>query len=299
MTGLQNGLAIAIVGAAGFLGRTLVTACSHAGLDCVGFTRARPCFSHEGLDPDIERADVIFWLASSINPKIAEESPEIVATDRDAFSRFLELLNRERIQPHVVLASSGGTVYDSMLAPPHHELSPTRPTCAYGAAKLDLEQRLLTEAPARRTILRISNAYGPGQPVANAQGVVAHWLRSARRGEDIHLYGSPETTRDFIYITDVCRAMIKVATTETDPEIINVGSGVPTTLGELANVVLEVVGQPGMRLVVEPPRTFDVSKTWLDVSLAETVLEWSPIIELKAGVQLAWDVVRSLGDPQS
>lgn len=290
---------VAVVGAAGFLGRALVEALRRSTTGVSAYTRSVPFLGPDGAAaPGLASARTVFWLATQINPQIAEQQPSKVAEDRAAFDAFLHAVRGLPAPPTVVLLSSGGTVYDPDTAPPYAETAPTRPLSAYGGAKLALESLLAGAALPRFVTLRVSNAYGPGQPVASGQGVIAHWLRAGRRGEDVRLFGDPETTRDYVYVDDIAAAMVAVdACQEPLPPVLNVGSGRPTTLRELAETVLEVVDDPALRLVVEPRRSFDVPRTWLDVSLAGDVLGWLPVTSLTDGIAAAWSEVRRHGDP--
>ena len=290
---------VAVVGAAGFLGRALVEALRGSATGVSAYTRSVPFLGPDGAAaPGLTSARTVFWLATQINPQIAEQQPSKVAEDRAAFDAFLHAVRGLPAPPTVVLLSSGGTVYDPDTAPPYAETAPTRPLSAYGGAKLALEALLAGAGLPRVVTLRVSNAYGPGQPVASGQGVIAHWLRAGRRGEDVRLFGDPETTRDYVYVDDIAAAMVAVDACQGPlPPVLNVGSGRPTTLRELAETVLTVVDDPALRLVVEPRRSFDVPRTWLDVSLAGDVLGWRPVTSLPDGIAAAWTEVRRHGDP--
>ena len=78
------------------------------------------------------------------------DDPGRVRADRDAFAGLLDTVRRRPDPPRVVLLSSGGTVYDPTAPPPYRESSPTRPACAYGRAKLELEATLATVRRATR-----------------------------------------------------------------------------------------------------------------------------------------------------
>ena len=281
----------AVVGADGFLGRHLVRRLQQAGVPVLSHTRARPLLWPDGRpDPGLAAVGTVFWLASTINPAVAESDPGRVAADHAVFR---DLLDRLPAGPRVVLVSSGGTVYDPAATPPYAESAPVRPTGAYGAAKLALE-RALTEAlgPAA-VVVRVANAYGPGQPAASGQGVVAHWLRSAAEGGPVTIYGDPQTTRDYVYVVDIADALLRVHVAAEPPAVVNVGSGRPTTLEELAEVVMDVVGRDRTELRHLPARSFDLSRTWLDVTLAEQALGWVAATGLREGVAAAWTELRA------
>ena len=281
---------VAVVGASGFLGTSLIGALDRLEIPVQAYTRSVPFLSPDGRPcAGLASARTVYWLATLINPQTAEQEPARISADRAAFEGFLAAVRRVESPPAVVLVSSGGTVYDPATPPPYAESAPCRPSSAYGRAKLDLERVLAEQAPGRHVTLRVSNAYGPGQPAASGQGVVAHWLRAAALGEDIRVFGDPGTTRDYVYVADVAEALVAVAQCEGPlPPVLNVGAGRPTTLAQLADTVLEVVGARGVRVVVEERRSFDVSRTWLDVSLAAEVLGWRPRTSLRDGVAAAW-----------
>lgn len=281
----------AVVGAAGFLGSALVHTLRADGVPVATFTRKTPFLTDSGSPDDgLPAARTVFWLASSINPAIAESEPGRVREDREVFCSLLRALERLADPPRVVLVSSGGTVYDPRLPPPYREDSPARPRGAYGRAKLDLE-RLLHGAPGaagRSLAVRVSNAYGPGQPAASGQGVIAYWLRALAAGEPITIFGDPATTRDYVYVDDIAAALAAVHRHPGPlPPVLNVGSGRPTSLTELAALVRAAAGD-GAAVEHRPARGFDVPHSWLDVRLAADLLGWHPRTSLPDGIAAAW-----------
>lgn len=283
-------MAVAVVGASGFLGRALVAALNRAGTPVSAYTRSVPFLTPGGRpEAGLASARTVYWLATQINPQSAEQDPGKVVADRAAFEKFLQTLRGVEPAPTIVLLSSGGTVYDPATDPPYAESARTRPLSAYGRAKVALEGLLAERAPGRHVALRVSNAYGPGQPTASGQGVVAHWLRAAGRGEDIRVFGDPATTRDYVYVNDIADALVAVDGLDVElPPAVNIGSGRPTSLGELAETVLDVVAAQGLRVIIEQRRSFDVSQTWLDVTLAGEILRWQPATSLRDGIGAAW-----------
>ncbi|MGH2217781.1 NAD-dependent epimerase/dehydratase family protein, partial [Enterococcus faecalis] len=76
-------------------------------------------------------------------------------------------------------------MYDTREQPPYVEQSPTARSGAYAALKLDVEESFLAGASptSERTVLRLSNVYGPGQRLGTGQGVVGHWLQALLTGQ--------------------------------------------------------------------------------------------------------------------
>lgn len=279
-----------MVGASGFIGSAVVARLCAEGMSVSRFTRDVPFDSpSDWLDSDAPWPRTIFWLAGSTNPAVAEQRPDLIAADELALTEVLSTVAGAEIPPRVVLVSSGGTVYDPAEPPPYTEGSPLKPTTAYGRAKLALEQLVEGALPPQaRTIVRVANAYGPGQQVGDGQGVIAHWLHAAAEGRPLVLIGDAGTARDFVYVDDVADALVRIHRSGDPPPVVNVGSGQPTSLGELRAVVARVVGRPAGDVVSTPARLFDQSRTWLDVSLAEATLGWRPATQLPAGVEATW-----------
>ena len=96
----------------------------------------------------------------------------------------------------------------------------------------------------RRLLCDVFNTYGPGQPLSVAHPpVIPHFLRQAARSGTLVIHGKGDQTRDFVYLDDVVEAMVAAATAPTiDRLMINIGSGVETSVKDLGQEVLEAVG---------------------------------------------------------
>ncbi|MBI9114775.1 NAD-dependent epimerase/dehydratase family protein [Sanguibacter suaedae] len=277
-----------IVGAAGFIGSALSQAFDATGRSAVQVGRHDRLAEGTLLWDQVVASSTVFWCASSINPQIAAEHPERIDRDRTEFSGFLDRLMASGSQARVVLLSSGGTVYGDASTPPFTERSPTVPTSAYGVAKLSIERELL-ERTGRGLVVRVSNAYGPGQYPAPGQGVIGHWLRALRDGREIVVYGGPEILRDYLYIDDLTEFLLAVHDSRGDlPPVLNVGSGEATSLSTVLAAVGTVSDRHELSVVRHPARPFDLRESWLDVSLAGTVLGWRPRTAVEPGVTAMW-----------
>lgn len=281
---------ITVVGGRGFIGRALVASLRAGGAEVrvLGsgdqlVEDGRPCSA-------IAAAETVIYLASSINPQIAQTKPDKVEADQATLRAVLEGLRGSERLRRLIFPGSGGTVYDPGAAPPYREDSPVRPTSVYGWAKLVMEDLVRELAPpgCQPVILRISNIYGPGQPVGTGQGVIAHWLAAVAADAEVVLYGANTITRDFVYIDDVTSAFTLVIEAPAPPGLINIGSGTPTTLAHLAETIARVVSPRRLRIRQEPQRAFDLPRNYLAIDRATASIGWKPEIPLLEGIQRTW-----------
>jgi UDP-glucose 4-epimerase len=141
--------------------------------------------------------------------------------------------------------------------------------------------------------LRLSNVYGPGQRTSAGYGVVGHWMEAMRAGQPVTILGSPAARRDYLHVSDAVAALLAVRSRfarlrlSAAPVVLNVGSGVPTSLAELHLLLEDVVGGP-IRVSHRPARAFDRRDTWLDVTRVTAVLDWAPAMSLTDGLADTW-----------
>ncbi len=295
-------LTAAVIGATGFIGRRLAPALVSGRIPVTCFTRRAPFLEADGLAPPLRTARVVYYLATTVNPAIAEHSPDRITADHELFSRLLGQLAALDCPPLVVLASSGGAVYDPDVAPPYAEDAPTRPASAYGAAKLALEEVLKQHGPGLPgVVLRLANVYGPGQRTGSGLGVIAHWLESAADGRPLTILGDPRARRDYVYVDDVVAAMVRLyhlACPDQDggpgaTPAINIGSGVPTSLEELRTLVEARTGCRRLAVEHAGARKFDRRDVWLDTTYAAQVLKWRSQTALPDGISRTWRALRA------
>jgi UDP-glucose 4-epimerase len=281
----------AVIGADGFIGGALARELGKQQVATSRFTRESPFVDDSGrLHSDIFGADTIFWLAGSIRPATVSDSADgAVTADHNALMSLLRGLDgssgggRRRI----VTVSSGGTVYDPHAPSPHAEDAAIAPANQYGNAMLATESLIRVRSP-DSVILRVSSAYGPGQLPRRGQGVIAYWLAAIAAGDPIQVLGREDVARDYIYIDDVTAALVGVHAASTSPEVVNIGSGVPTTLRELVDLVRTTVAPSQVMVQHRAGRSFDAPSTWLDISLAAQALGWKPRFDLPTGLEETW-----------
>ena len=172
--------------------------------------------------------------------------------------------------------TSSAAVYGELSDVAREDLKPN-PISFYGATKLEGEKlcmRYHEEYGTDIVVLRLFNVFGERAK----GGVVKIFLERAREGKPLIIYGDGEAVRDFIYVGDVVDALIKAALSEkASGRILNIGSGKPTKVRELAEVVAK---ETGVKIIYESERRGEIKFSLADISLAKKLLNWSPKIYL-------------------
>ncbi|WP_350347314.1 NAD-dependent epimerase/dehydratase family protein [Agromyces sp. G08B096] len=163
------------------------------------------------------------------------------------------------------------------------------PTSIYGATKLAQEQILAAWSGAhgsKLSVLRFQNVYGAGQSLSNPYtGIVSLFSQLARRGESIPVYEDGLITRDFVYIHDVAAAVAAVTVNppEAPASCFDIGSGVATTILELARKLAEYHGAPAPH-ITGAFRDGDVRHASCDIDDSLAALDWRPEWSLDRGI---------------
>ena len=163
------------------------------------------------------------------------------------------------------------------------------PTSVYGATKLAQEHLLSAWIGANDvglTVLRFQNVYGPGQSLSNPYtGIVSLFSQLAMRGEAIPIYEDGRITRDFVYIDDVADALagVLVATPSGSSTVFDIGSGVGTTILELATEIARFHGAPTPR-ITGAYRDGDVRHAECDLTRSLALLDWQPKWSVASGM---------------
>ncbi len=189
-----------------------------------------------------------------------------------------------------VVFTSSGAVYGRQPHQPVHENDTPAPDSPYAVSKWAAEQYIHTigERWGIETVaLRIFNAYGTGQALPSSHApVVPRYLRQAMTGGSIIIYGDGRQSRDFVHISDVVAALKSAATVKgVNRQVINIGSGVETTVNELADLIEMVSGRSVNRLY-NKEKSGGVTRLVADISRARALLGYRPHTSLKKGLKL-------------
>lgn len=243
----------------------------------------------DGLTRLIRRHGHVVLAAGGASPALSHgHSAATMHTELELLDVVLMAL---RAAPAIGMTylSSGGAVYGDAPIVPTPETCEPAPISDYGFAKLAGEELIRVahaECGVRARILRVGNAYGPGQPSAGVQGVVGAAFRAAITGEPLTLVDSGRAIRDFVLIEDVVHAIVATMHLPESLTVANVGSGVGTAVAEVVRAVEEVTGLCVSREEAEA-RPYDVRVSLLDIAALQRRVPYVATA-LHAGLERTW-----------
>jgi dTDP-glucose 4,6-dehydratase len=241
------------------------------------------------------RVDVIWNLASPASPKDYLAMPlETLAVGSTGTRNLLELALRKKA---VFVEASTSEVYGDPLVHPQVEsywgnVNPIGPRSVYDEAKRFSEALIMayhrTHGLATR-IARIFNTYGPRMQLDDGR-IVPTLVGQALNGRPLTIYGTGRQTRSFCYVSDMVEGLYRLASC-TDPMPVNLGNPVEFTILRFARVVKRLTGSKS-QLKFEPLPEDDPKRRRPNISRANRLLRWRPIVELEAGLSLTIDSFR-------
>lgn len=193
------------------------------------------------------------------------------------------------MRSHQQLESGQWDFQDAHSLPSEAATAIPHPTSVYGSTKLAQENILKAWGGSHDvpiSTLRLQNVYGPGQSLINSYtGIVSLFSQWAREGKTIPLYEDGKIVRDFVFIDDVVEAFAAALTVElaVSQFVLDVGSGVPSTIQELAQSIAKYYGAP-LPVVNGKYRDGDVRSASCIIDATVNTLGWTPKWSMDAGV---------------
>jgi dolichol-phosphate mannosyltransferase len=307
---------ILVLGASGFIGANLYKTISEFRDDTYAVVnrekgwRLAEVKDEKIISVDLNNFSATKNLINSVKPKtifdcvaygaysFEEDATLIYQTNFQAIAALVELLCDNPISVFVHAGSS--SEYGANSAAPL-ESSHCEPNSAYAVSKVAIATYLHYMGKHRNfpcINLRLYSVYGP---LEDTSRLIPNLLRKALSG-DLPPFVDPSTSRDFVYIDDVCEAFI-IAATKMNPSIygesFNIGTGVKTTISELANITKNVFGiKTDPKFGTMNGRSWDLSEWYSNPLKAKDLLGWSAKVKLEDGLVAMSKWVSDLTDEE-
>jgi dTDP-L-rhamnose 4-epimerase len=209
---------------------------------------------------------------------------------------YPKLRTREQLCQHdweVHCPHCGVTAYPSGTP----ESKPFQPTSVYAITKRDHEELFLSvgEAYGIPTVaLRYFNVYGPRQALSNPYtGVVAIFCGRLLCGKEPIIYEDGKQSRDFVHVSDIVQAnLLAMEREEANFGIFNVGTGWPTTVRQVADLLTEKLGCTMQPEICQQFREGDIRHCYADITRIRSRLGYHPRVMLADGIEEVVEWVR-------
>jgi UDP-glucose 4-epimerase len=235
-----------------------------------------------------EGIDLVFHLAAIRITQCAEEPRLALEVLVDGTYNIFEAAAQHGVRR--VIASSSASVYGlAERFPTREDHHPYANDTLYGAAKA-FNEGLLRSMHAMFGLdyvaLRYFNVYGPRMDVHGLYTeVLVRWMERISEGKPPLIFGDGAQTMDFVYMGDIARANMLAAQSELTDVVFNVASGVETSLLELAEMLLRVMGRSDLSVEHGPARAVNgVTRRLADTSAAREQLGFEAEVDLEEGL---------------
>ncbi len=239
--------------------------------------------------------DYILHFASPASPRDYMDMP--IQTLKVGSLGTLNALGLAKAKEARFLLASTSEIYGDPLEHPQSEgywgnVNPVGPRGVYDEAKRFAEA--MTMAYHRyhgleTRIVRIFNTYGPRMRLEDGRAL-PNFIGQALRGEPLTVYGDGSQTRSFMYVSDLVEGIYRLLqSNECEPT--NIGNPEEVTLLEIAREVIEITGSRS-EIVFEELPTDDPKKRRPDITKAERVLGWKPLVRRRDGLLKTLDYFR-------
>jgi len=241
----------------------------------------------ERINTIVKDADAILHQAAVVSVTRSFEDPTY--TSEVNVTGTLNIL-KASINSNVkkFIYASSCAVYGDAKAPRQSEETPTSPKSPYAATKVAAENYCKTFKRLyglEAIPLRYFNVYGPRQSYGPYSGVITNFIDRLIREEPPVIHGDGEQARDFVDVSDIVEANILAlerAGVSSDP--INIGTGTATSIKDLANLLIDIMGRRNLKPAFDQPRTGDIRHSCADITKARRALGYEPKVPLREGL---------------
>ena len=244
---------------------------------------------HDIVYPIVLEVDQIYNLACPASPVAYQFNPiKTIKTSTVGVVNMLGLAKRCRAR---ILHCSTSEVYGDPIVHPQREdywghVNPIGPRSCYDEGKRVAESLCVNyhqEHNLQVRVIRIFNTYGPRMD-PNDGRVISNFITQAIRNEAITIYGDGSQTRSFCYCDDLIRGMMLMMDQDHEIGPINIGNPGEYSMLQLAEEVLAAIPESRSTISFVPLPKDDPKQRCPDITKAQSILGWSPTINLREGL---------------
>ena len=244
----------------------------------------------------VRKVDLVFNLAVR-NIIVSTRSPHL-DFEVNARGIFNVLLAAKTVGTERVIYTSSASVYGNPKYLPINEDDHINILNPYAASKLSGENYCFAFYETFKvpmTILRYSNVYGINQCPENPYcGVVSKFFDSLIKYSSPQIHGDGEQTRDLTYVEDVVEATLLAAISpKAEGEVFNVGSGIETTMNQLARMIISLNGNSIEPTYIDRRDIDNIRRRVLNIEKIRHTLRWIPGTTLEKGLEKTYNWLKS------
>ena len=236
-------------------------------------------------------ADYVIHLAARTSvPRSVQNPLETNSVNIDGTLNVLVAARDAKVRRFVYAASS--SAYGETPTLPKTETMQPAPISPYGVTKYVGE--LYAQAFGRvygleNASVRFFNVFGPRQdPTSQYSGVLSRFMLAVIEGKQPVIYGDGEQSRDFTYIDNIVDETLRACEAkDASGKVFNGGTGARITLNEVLKLLEKITGKK-IEAKYDPPRTGDIRHSQADVTLANRVLGYKPLVNFEEGLRRTW-----------
>jgi len=242
--------------------------------------------SEASLRSILTGVDVLFHLAAEKHNQSIDDPMLVYSVNILGTSRLFEAAAVAGVRR--IVFTSSLYAYGTMQLPAMKESDTPRPRTPYGISKLAGEHILATCSKTHGieyAILRLFFVYGPGQfPGMGYKSVIVKNFERIRKNEAPVIVGDGTQSLDYVYVSDVVDGILKACLLVPSGTIVNLSSGVPTSILSLTRLMLDIAQSPLKPVFAAPDWTSGTSRTGSNDE-ARSILGWEPVTGLESGLR--------------
>jgi nucleoside-diphosphate-sugar epimerase len=239
----------------------------------------------------VKGVDYVVHLAARTSvPRSVKDPLDTNFVNVDGTLNVLVAARDAKVRRFVYAASSAA--YGETPTLPKIESMQPEPISPYGVAKYVGE--LYAQAFGRtygleNASIRYFNVFGPRQdPSSQYSGVLSRFMLAIIQNEPPVIYGDGEQSRDFTYIDNIVDETLRACDAkDASGKVFNGGTGVRITLNQVIKLLEKITGKK-IHPKYDPPRTGDIRDSQADISLAQKILGYQPLVQFEEGLRRTW-----------